>query len=75
MVLCIWGFGTIEMFDFIKKLDFSNVEIYLKGFFREKTAVLYVTNGKYFRKRHCYDVRVIEYAFSIRGEEDRDEKN
>lgn len=25
----IWGFGTIEMFDFIKKLDFSNVEIYL----------------------------------------------
>ena len=26
---CIWGFGTIEMFDFIKKLDFSNVEIYL----------------------------------------------
>jgi hypothetical protein len=53
----------------------SNVEIYLKGFFREKTAVLYVTNGKYFRKRHCYDVRVIEYAFSIRGEEDRDEKN
>lgn len=53
----------------------SNVEIYLKGFFREKTAVLCVTNGKYFRKRHCYDVRVIEYAFSIRGEEDRDEKN
>lgn len=26
---CIWGFGTIEMFDFIKKLDISNVEIYL----------------------------------------------
>lgn len=26
---CIWGFGTIEMFDFIKNLDFSNVEIYL----------------------------------------------
>lgn len=26
---CIWGFGTIEMFDLIKKLDFSNVEIYL----------------------------------------------
>lgn len=26
---CIWGFGTIEIFDFIKKLDFSNVEIYL----------------------------------------------
>lgn len=26
---CIWGFGTIEMFDFIKKLDFLNVEIYL----------------------------------------------
>ena len=26
---CIWGFGTIEMFDFIKKLDFSNVKIYL----------------------------------------------
>lgn len=26
---CIWGFGTIEMFDFIKKLDFSNEEIYL----------------------------------------------
>ena len=29
IVTCIWGFGTIEMFDFIKKLDFSNVEIYL----------------------------------------------
>ncbi|MFR7353288.1 hypothetical protein [Anaerococcus obesiensis] len=29
ILTCIWGFGTIEMFDFIKKLDFSNVEIYL----------------------------------------------
>lgn len=47
----------------------SNVEIYLKGFFREKNTVLYVAIGKYFRKKHCYDVSVIEYAFSIRGEE------
>ncbi|MDU2201882.1 MAG: ABC transporter permease [Anaerococcus hydrogenalis] len=29
MFTIIWGFGTIQLFDLIKKLDFLNVEVYL----------------------------------------------
>lgn len=29
MFTIIWGFGTIQLFDLIKKLDFFNVEVYL----------------------------------------------